>query len=505
MKSLLKLLTNKVLVVGLIFVAELVLILYFAWDILFRYTWFYAAMVVVTFLLVIWVVNRNDNPTYSLAWSIVILAVPPLGAIIYLLVGGRQVPKKLRERITEAYPEQTTEQNQDIISEIKELDPALFNQSNLIYNSVHYPAYRNVACEYLESGEKKFLTMLDILERAKSFIFLEYFIIREGYMWQHVLEILKAKVNQGVDVRLIYDDWGCATFSELKNQCDRAGIKTIAFNPLVPRLAIQMNNRSHRKAVIVDGRYGIVGGANLADEYINKIERFGHWKDTAVLVEGDAVYSLTLMFLQFYRYYTGIVEDPETFRYNFEDAPLSEGYIQPFADAPTDGNDVGLEAHLNMIYNAQEYIYIQTPYLIVGYEMIQALCLAAKSGVDVRILVPHIPDKKIVFQGTKSNYKVLLESGVKVYEYTPGFVHSKTMVSDHKSCIVGTTNMDFRSYYMHFECSLLFINNSVVAACYDDFVRTLDISEEISLESVQNVSLLVRTFRGLVRLFSGLL
>ncbi|AMC92638.1 cardiolipin synthase [Erysipelothrix larvae] len=505
MKKLLKLLTNKIFVVGLIFISELALILFFAADLLFRYTWLYVLMMFISFFLVLWLVNKNDDPMYALAWSIVILVFPPFGAIIYLLVGGRQMPKKLREKISESYPYQVDDQDADILQEIHQIDPALHTQANFVYNTAHYPIYRNLNAEYLEIGERKFERMLEILEKAEKFIFLEYFIIKDGYMWQTTLEVLTRKVNEGVDVRLIYDDWGCAPFVELKKQCEAAGIKSVIFNPLVPRLAMQMNNRSHRKAVIVDGRYGIVGGINIADEYINRIVRFGHWKDTAVLIEGEAVYSLTLMFLQFYRYYTGIAENPESYKYDFGRVPEGNGYVQPFADAPTDGIDVGIEAHLNLINNAKEYLYIQTPYLIIGHEMIQALCIAAKRGVDVRILVPHIPDKKIVFQGTKSNYEVLLEHGVKIYEYTPGFVHSKTMVSDDKISIVGTTNMDFRSYYMHFECSLLFVDTQVVSACYEDFIKTLDVSHEVTYTEIRSTAFIVKLFRATVRIFSGLL
>ena len=324
-------------------------------------------------------------------------------------------------------------------------------------------------------------------------------------MWQETLEILSQKVKEGVDVRLLYDDWGSALFPELKKQCEEHGIDVLAFNPLVPRLAIQMNNRNHRKMVVVDGRVGIIGGMNLADEYINIRSRFGHWKDTAVLIEGDAVHSLTLMFLQFYSYYSGIEEDPNDFIYNFEDLVPDDGYVMPFADAPTDEFDVGADAHLSMISNARKYVYIQTPYLIVGYEIIQALTLAAQSGVDVRIIVPHIPDKKIVNQVTKSNYDVLIKSGVKIYEYEPGFVHSKTLVADDEVCIVGTTNMDFRSYYLHFECSILFLGGPVVEDAYKDVMDTIDVSLRITQEDLDKVSFPMKVFRSFVKIFSGLM
>ena len=504
MKNLLKFLTNKVFIVAFLVLLQFVLVMQFARNIIFKYNFIYVLMMVLSTLLVVVVVNRDENPSYALAWSIVILVFPPLGAVIYLLIGGRKAPKLLREKISETFGESNLIQDPKVLQELIKLDPNIHKQTQYISNGSDFPVFRNRYAKYLKTGEEKFEAMLQEIEKAEKFIFLEYFIIKDGYMWQTLLEALKKKVAEGVDVRLIYDDWGCSSFSNLQKQCDEANIEAIAFNPLVPRLAIQMNNRSHRKACIVDGRVGIVGGLNIADEYINKIVRFGHWKDTAVLFEGEAVHALTSMFLQFYQYYTQKEEDPEQYRYHF-DKQKAQGYIQVFGDAPTDDYDLGLASHLNLINNATNYVYIQTPYLIVGYEMIQALKNAATSGVDVRIILPHIPDKKMVNQVTKSNYESLIKGGVKVYEYTPGFVHSKTMVSDDIIATVGTTNMDFRSYYMHFESTMVFIDNDVVADCKKDVEETFAISQLMTLEDVYKTSSLMRLLRGFINIFSGLL
>lgn len=504
MKKLLKLITNKIFIVGLLIIAQFFLVMYFANSIIFSYNIVYILMIILSILLVIWLVNRDENPYYALAWSIVILTFPPIGAVIYLIMGDRKAPEELREKITESFEGFELSQDLSIMDEIKQLDPSVHKQVEYVYNSSHYPIYKSYRAKYLESGEKKFEVMLEEIKQAKHFIFLEYFIIKDGYMWRTLLNALEAKIKEGVDVRLIYDDWGTAGFPDLKRQCDAAGIKSVVFNPIKPKLAITMNNRSHRKSCIIDGRVGIVGGMNIADEYINRIERFGYWKDTAVLFEGEAVHSLTLMFLQFYRYYTNVKEDPEKFKFDFE-GEYEKGYVQAFADAPTDDTDVGLESHLNIINNAKEYVYIQTPYLIVGYEMIKALTLAAQSGVDVRLILPGIPDKKIVNQVTKSNYEVLIKNGVKVYEFTPGFVHSKTIVADDNVCIVGTTNMDFRSYYIHYETSVLFVDHDVVMDCKRDAEKTFSVSEEISLEKVMQTPYLLRLLRGFVKIFSGLL
>lgn len=504
MKNILKVLTNKIFIIALLILVQFVFILTVARNIIFRYNFIYAIMMILSTLIVIYVVNRDENPSYSLAWSIVILVFPPLGAVVYLLIGGRQTPKLLREKISHTFGHDNLVQDHKVIDELKAYDVNIHRQTQYISNGSDFPVFRNRKARYLETGEKKFEVMLEEIKKAEKFIFLEYFIIKDGYMWQTLLNLLKTKVKEGVDVRLIYDDWGCAAFKNLQKQCDEAGIEAFAFNPIVPKLAIQMNNRSHRKACIVDGRIGIVGGLNIADEYINKIERFGHWKDTAVIFEGEAVHSLTSMFLQFYQYYKKVEVDIESYRYEFKDE-CDSGYIQAFADAPTDDYDLGLASHLNLINNATEYVYIQTPYLIVGYEMIQALKNAATSGVDVRIILPGIADKKLVNQVTKSNYESLIKGGVKVYEYTPGFVHSKTMVADDKIATIGTTNMDFRSYYMHFESTMVFIDNDVVMDCKLDAEKTFKLSKEMSLEDVYKTPGILRLLRGFMNIFSGLL
>lgn len=505
MRELLKLLTSKMFLLSVVIIAQILIVLYYIYSFIYTYNFIYILLMFLSALLVIWVVNRDENPSYGIAWTIIILMFPPMGAVVYLLIGGRKTPKELREKITESFEDFEVDQDESIMASLEEYDPHVAKQSRYIYNASHYPIHHARRAEYLESGEKKFKVMLAEIEKAKHYIFLEYFIIKDGYMWQTLLAVLKRKVEAGVDVRIIYDDWGTAGFEGLKKQCQDAGIKVVVFNPIKPRFAITINNRSHRKACIVDGRVGIVGGMNIADEYINKIQRFGHWKDTAVLFEGEAVHALTLMFLQFYRFYTGTHEDPSQFIYDFKDGEPTRGFVQAFCDAPTDHDDVGLDSHLNLINNAKDYVYIQTPYLIIGYEMLKALSLAAQSGVDVRIIVPGIPDKKIVNQVTKSNYEVLIKNGVKIYEYTPGFVHSKTIVSDDKICTIGTTNMDFRSYYLHYESTVLFADHEVVDACKQDTLDTFEISHLVTLEEVRSVSTLLRLFRGSVKIFSGLL
>lgn len=506
MKNFTRMVTNKVFVGGLFVLAQLALLIYFVFFLSVNYTIVYFILTILSGFLMIYVTNRNDNPFYRLAWAILIMLIPPIGGVLYLVFGARKVPKKLRENIGQTYSKKELNVVHNDQEQLLKDIPKWAGLINYIENSSDFPAYFNTKTTYLESGEIKFGDMFKEIEQAKNFIFLEYFIIKKGFLWDELFKRLSQKVKEGVLVRLLYDDWGSAQFPDLQKICDAAGIEAVAFNPMVARLAIQMNNRNHRKICVIDGRIAYVGGMNIADEYVNIGSKFGHWKDTGIKLEGDAVHSLTLMFLQYYSFYTGLIEDPNKYytEYNYKGDDL--GMVIPFSDSPTDDYDLGLDAHLSLIQSARHYVYIQTPYLIVGYEVIQALVMAARSGVDVRIVLPHIPDKKAVNQVTKSNYEVLVEGGVRIFEYEPGFVHSKTFVVDDEACLVGTTNMDFRSYYLHFECSVLSINNQTVLDCKKDVLDTIyNDCIEITLKDTKDVKYLVRLFRSLVSIFSGLM
>ncbi len=506
MKTLLRMVTNKIFIGGIVVLAQFAILLMIVMNISLNFGKIYVLLGIVSATVMLIVSSSNVNPTYRLAWIVVIMLIPPVGEIMYLLFGAKKVPKKLRQNIGDAYRKDMSifkENDQEAL--LRDI-PKWAGLINYIENTSNFPLYEHTGALYLESGEVKFEKLFEDIQAAKKFIFIEYFIIKEGVLWDRLYELLSQKVKEGVLVRMIYDDWGCAMFPELQGLCDKAGIDAVAFNPLVPKLAIQMNNRDHRKICVIDEKIGYVGGMNIADEYINIGSKFGHWKDTAVRIEGDAVHSLTLMFLQFYSYYTGKHEDPEKFCHDFYFEGDDLGYVIPFSDAPTDKYDLGLDAHLSMINTARDYVYIMTPYLIIGYELTQALIMAARSGVDVRILLPHIPDKWIVNQVTKSNYERLLEGGVKIHEYEPGFVHSKVFVVDDEVCTVGTTNMDYRSYYMHFECSILFVNNPVVIDCKKDVLNTIENqSIEISLEMARSIPAYLKIFRSFAGLFSGLM
>lgn len=507
MPRFLKKLVNKQVVTAVLILIQLVAIIWFFYTLSQFAIYAYIALVLLSLMIVIYIINRPDNPSYKLSWSILILTIPFVGGVLYLILGGKRIPKEFRKEMIQSSNKKNPYLSQDyfIFDKIQELDPQLLKQNRYLYKNAYFPVFENSDTHFLPTGEAKFEMMLQEIAKAKHYIFLEYFIINEGYMWESIFNLLKQKVAQGVDVRLIYDDFGSYKLSKhFMSDLEAAGIKGVVFNPLRPRLAIFMNNRDHRKICVIDGEVGFVGGVNLADEYINVIERFGHWKDSAVMIKGKAVWSLTVMFLTFYHSITKTQEDVLSFKPTY-DQKYDDGFVQPYADSPTDEELVGESVHLNIINYAKDYLYIQTPYLVIGHNMLSALGNAAKNGVDVRIMLPYVPDKWYVQMVSRSNYEVLLKSGVKIYEYEPGFLHSKTMVADDIVGSVGTVNMDYRSYYMHFENGILFIKSKVLAQVKQDFLLTQAQCKEITLEDVQKTNILVKLVSAILNMFSSLL
>ena len=468
---------------------------------------------VLSIVIVLWIVNRKINPSYKLAWTMLILCLPVFGLVLYLVFGQSRVATYMENRFADML-DQTRDylvEDEGIHERLEAEDPSICVQSDYIRNNSGYPAYENTTAEYFQVGDDMFPVLVRELEQAKHYIFIEYFIIHDGVMWQTILDILERKVKEGVDVRLLYDDMGCLTTLPHKyyEQLRAKGIKCEVFNPFRPFLNIIQNNRDHRKFCIIDGYVGFTGGINLADEYINQKKRFGHWKDTAVMLKGEAVWNMTAMFLHMWSVVTRSKEKVEFENYlphtyhpgEFE----SDGYIQPFCDSPLDHETVGENVYLNIINRAKQYVYICTPYLIIDNEMMTALCLAAKSGIDVRIMTPGIPDKKIVFLLTQSYYEQLLEAGVKIYEYQPGFLHAKSFVCDDEVGVVGTINMDYRSLYLHFEDGVWIYKNKVIDDIKSDFMETLNYCNPISLDFCKGRNIVVRAMQSILRLFAPML
>lgn len=457
--------------------------------------------------MVIYIYNRNDNPSYKIVWISMILILPQVGGVLYLMFGGKKVSRELRRiiAVSNADTKGIMTLKKDLITKLKNENTEAAKQANYLMKYAGYPCSQNTQTTFIASGEEYYQYLLEEIKKAEKFIFLEYFILEEGKMWNDILDVLVEKVKQGVDVRLMYDDAGCII--KLPENYDEKlrtfGIKCKVFNPLRAKLVIQMNNRDHRKITVIDNKVGFSGGINLADEYMNEKEVYGHWRDQGVMLKGEAVSNMTFMFLQFWDY--GETDKSNYAMYLIPYKADNDGYVTPFSDSPTDEESVGFSSHINIIHNAKDYIYIQTPYLILDNVMKEALELASKNGVDVRIMVPFIPDKKLVNQVTKSNYMTLLESGVRIYEYTPGFVHAKTIVSDDEFGVIGSINFDYRSYFLHFENGVWMYKSRAILDCKEDFVKTLEKCHEVTYEEYMKTNVLIRVMRSILNLFSPLL
>ena len=510
MRNLPKLIFNRVVIVSLSILLQIVVLLAgVVWLREYR-SWINVALSVISWLAVIYIMSDKSNPSYKIAWIVLILAFPVAGITIYLLFGGNKASSRENRKMERINRETLSclPQDEQVMEELKARSDAAYNHARYLLHTSHYPIYNNSEARYYPIGEECFAAMCEDLEKAEHYIFLEYFIINKGKMWDTILEILRRKVNAGVDVRVLYDDFGCITRlpGNYPRQLREMGIRAHVFKPFVPVLSSRLNNRDHRKLMIVDGKTAYTGGINLADEYINIGSKFGHWKDCGIRVQGEAAWSMTVMFLTMWDYVDRLEEDIGAFRPFYEDAPEGAlGYVQPFADSPLDYEDVGATAFSSVIQSARERVWIMTPYLILDDKMSQALCNAAKTGVDVRIITPGIPDKWYVYAVTRANYELLLEAGVRIFEYKPGFIHSKVCFADGMYAVVGTVNMDFRSLYLHFEDAVYLCNNEAVEQVESDFEDVFPACREITYARSRRVGFLRRLVRTILRLFSPLL
>ncbi len=511
MKKLLRMLLSRVVLVGAAILVQILALVIMIWRFSNYFVQFYAICTFLSLLVVLGIVNGKSNHAYKLAWIIPIMMFPIFGGLFFLMFGGNKSSKRNKRKMQGIAQKMMDNlvQDETILKQLEQEDRGAANQAKYLVNYSYCPVYKNTRTEYLTPGERKFERMLEELRKAEHYIFLEYFIINKGAMWDTILEILKEKAMQGVDVRVIYDDVGCIMTLPYgyEKELERMGIKCCVFNPFIPVLSIRLNNRDHRKIAVIDGRIAFTGGINLADEYINVYEKHGHWKDASIAVQGDAVWSLTVMFLSMWNFLRKEDEDYEAFKPACSNTGHieSEGYVQPFADSPLDDEAVGETVYLNLIGEAERYIYIYTPYLILDNEMNSALCMAAKRGVDVRIITPHIPDKWYVHSVSRCNYEALIESGVSIYEYTPGFVHAKTFVVDDLYAVVGTINLDYRSLFLHFECGVWMYKTESILEVKKDFLHTLEVCQKISLGNCRNEVLRKKLGRTILKIFAPLM
>lgn len=468
------------------------------------------ALTLLSVLVCLYIVSRSGTGAYKLIWIFMILLFPVFGGLLYLLFTFQSTTRSFSRMAakTEAKAKGLLAFPGTAAQELLQDLPEHSAQVKYLQNHAGFPVYTDSETRYLSPGEEKFACLLQELRKAERYIFLEYFIIQEGIMWNSILEILKEKVKQGVKVRVLYDDLGCFLLlpKDYDRQLEDMGIECRVFNRFKPVLTSVQNNRDHRKIAVIDGKVAFTGGINLADEYINAIERFGHWKDASVMIRGKAAWSFALMFLQMWELSGGVDEDyAPYYPWILEDCPVkASGFVQPYADSPMDKENVGEQVYLQMINHAKNYVYINTPYLIIDESMMSALCLAAKSGVDVRIVTPHKWDKWFVHITTRSYYRDLMAAGVRVYEYSKGFIHSKTFVSDDTAATVGTTNLDYRSLYLSFECGALMYKTDAVLQVKEDFLNTLELCCEITEKDCQ-CGPLKRIFQDILRLFAPLM
>ena len=495
---------NRATITIVLVALQIAWLLWAFWAFTAGRVWLNGLLNALSIIIMLYLVRKDENSAYKIGWIVLIGLFPLLGGALYLAFGNKAPAKGLRTRMQKVEQVHTA----DLAPQPEQtdmLDRASKNMCHYVETYGPYPAWKQTKTRYFACGEAMYPKLLDDLEHAEKFIFLEFFIVKTGTMWDGIEKILKRKAAQGVDVRLIYDDFGSLLGlpTDFVIRMERSRIHCIPFNPVVPLVSLVMNHRDHRKIVVIDGNVAYTGGVNLADEYINAEQRFGYWKDAAIRLEGAAVWNFTVIFLNGWNAFRPMESDYHAF------APSrlpeeSDGVVQPYSDSPLDEEPLAETVYLNILSQAQRYVYIYTPYLAVGEEMLDALKTAAKRGVDVRLVLPGIPDKKLVFRLSRSYYVPLIRAGVRIYEYTPGFLHAKCYVSDDHVAVVGSINMDYRSLFLHFECGALLYDNSQVIALRDDVLNTLPQCREVQLSDCRT-SLPGTVLDSVLRLLSPLM
>ncbi len=463
----------------------------------------------VTFVVVVRIYGTQGNAAFKMPWIILILVMPLMGLCLFLLFGHREATQKVRRRFERIAPrlQEALEQEPEVMEALEQRDFGVANQCRYLCKYGKYPVYRNTDVVFFSQASDGLEAQLEELKKAQHFIFMEYFAIQEAQAFGRLKEVLAERAANGVEVRLLYDDVGSIGFIDpgFIRRMEAVGVQCRMFNPVKPVMNIFMNNRDHRKLTVIDNRVGFTGGYNLADEYFNITHPFGHWKDTGIKLTGDAVESLTAMFLEMWNVMKETDTDYGKYLAKQDYHAREEGFVNPYADSPLDGEYVGENAYMNIIKQAKHYVYIATPYLIISDEMNRELCLAAQRGVDVRIITPGIPDKKLVYRLTRSYYSGLTQRGVRVYEYTPGFLHEKQVLCDGEVATVGTINFDYRSLYHHFENGVLLYGYACIEEIRRDFADTFAASREVTEEYRTGRKALLRITQCILRLFAPLL
>lgn len=467
---------------------------------------------IVAIFLVLGLYSMDKTSSMKMPWIILMLAFPILGVSLYLLVGLNGSTKKMRARYEEIDKKLLPylPDNRQILEWMKKESPQAGAIASYLTNYSCYPVYQNTDVTYYDEAIKGLDAQLEDLSKAEKFIFMEYHAIEDEEAWQRIQTVLEDRVKAGVEVRIFYDDMGSIWFvnMDFATKLKSLGIKCRVFNPILPGLNMFLNNRDHRKITVIDGKVAYTGGYNLANEYFNITHPYGIWKDTGIRMEGDAVKSMTVAFLEMWNAAGNVKSKelvPEKYVTNYAYQAQQRGYVQPYADSPLDGEQVGEEVYISMANKAEKYCWFITPYLIITDEMTHALTLAAKRGVDVRIITPGIPDKKMVYSVTRSFYHNLVKHGVRIYEWTPGFCHAKMSVADDRMATCGTINLDYRSLYHHFENGCFLADCDAVLEIRDDLIRTMGESREVTEQYKEGRSAGLRLGQLILRLFAELL
>ncbi len=469
--------------------------------------YYYSIAIIIAILMLIYILNLDENPAYKLAWVIPVAMFPVYGVLFYLFVHIQPSRRLIDNRLQDIGYETKGYMKQDplVMQELEKKDIRVKNFTEYMNRVGPFPMCKNSNAKYYAVGDDWYEDFLKRLKEAKEFIFIEFFIVNHGELWDTVLEILKEKAAEGVEVRFMYD--GTCTFFRLPHNypeyLESMGIHCKVFSPIKPVLSTYQNNRDHRKIVVIDGKIAYTGGVNLADEYINKLERFGHWKDTAVELTGEVVNSFTILFLQNWNITNKETEDVSGYMRDYK--VESTGYIMGYTDSPFDYIEVGESVYMDMLYTAEKYVHIMSPYLILDNEMVTALDYAVKRGIDVKIIMPHITDKPYAYIVARTYYELLIKKGIKIYEYLPGFVHAKEFISDDKKAVVGSINLDYRSLYLNFECAAYMYDVDAVNDAEQDFQDTLKQCVEITMEDCKSYNGFKKFLGKLMRPFAPLM
>ncbi len=498
---------NRIVISAFLLVLQLAFLFLLIYDSSFYSAWGFSLSMLLGTITAVFIINKRGNADHKIGWIIFILIFPIFGISVYLLWGGGRVLPHLKKKmaVCESHFTPYLNDSETTIDSIKYFDLPHSRQAEYLTNESGFPLYNNSSAEYLPNGEKFLSRLLEEIENAKHYIYLEFFIVAEGYMWEQIYSALKEKVNSGVEVKLIFDDFGSIKRQrkDFITKLRKNGIEVSVFNPIYPLFNTFLNNRNHRKIVVIDGFLAFTGGINIGDEYINYKKRFGHWMDSGVIIKGESVNSFLCMFCTMWEFITNKRIDMKS--HMVEHNIVDDGFALPYSDGPLNEHNPAEGIYMQIINSAQKYIYIMTPYLVIDDMMTWALCMAAKSGIEVCIVTPHIPDKSYVHNVTQYHYLELLQAGVKIYEYTPGFLHSKIFLSDDCISTIGSVNMDYRSFVFHFECGVWLSNKETALNIKQHFREVLAVSQEINLDEWEKRPLKTRLKQAILHIFGPLM